>query len=179
MIKKLLLLALLLSGSLQAQDRLSTSKGHISFEASVAFFEAVTAENDNVLCTINVSRSQIYFTAFITDFQFERSLMQEHFNENYLESKRYPKAVFKGIIENFDKNEIATTAKEYWIRGKINIHGKTKKIRVPASIAKSSERIYLKANFPLNTDDFNITIPFMVRSKISKKVNVAVVATLN
>ena len=105
--------------------------------------------------------------------------MQEHFNENYLESKRYPKAVFKGIIENFDKNEIATTAKEYWIRGKINIHGKTKKIRVPASIAKSSERIYLKANFSLNTDDFNITIPFMVRSKISKKVNVAVVATLN
>lgn len=178
MIKKLLLLFILLANSIYALERLITSKGEITFEASVAFFEAVEAKNNNVFCTLNVSRGQIYFTAYITDFRFERSLMEQHFNENYLESKRYPKAVFKGVIDKSDSEIIDATARKHWISGKITIHGKSKRINVPAFITKTKEGILIKSEFALNTDDFNITIPFMVRSKIAKKVNVAVVASL-
>ena len=98
--------------------------------------------------------------------------MQEHFNENYMESKRYPKATFKGLIEKFDLKNIGPDAKEYYIKGKISMHGKSKNIRVPAKIKKVADGIELISNFTLNSDDYNIEIPYIIRSKISKNVNV-------
>ena len=85
-----------------AQEKLSTSKCTIYFEASVPLFEAVEAKNDIVDCTLIPEKSQITFTAVIKNFQFKRDLMKEHFNSNYMESDRYSKAIFKGIIEKFD-----------------------------------------------------------------------------
>ncbi|MEZ7499920.1 YceI family protein [Flavobacterium sp. Arc3] len=173
--KKTLLLFLLLTAFIiDAQEKMTSTKGIIIFEASVPFFEPVKAINKDVNLILNTKRGSISFVVYIDHFSFERNLMQEHFNENYMESKRYPKATFKGLIEKFDLKNIGSNAKEYYIKGKITMHGKSKNIRVSAKIKKVAAGIELISNFTLNSDDYNIEIPYVIRSKISKKVNVRV-----
>lgn len=157
-----------------AQEKLSTSKCTIYFEASVPLFEAVEAKNNDVNCTLIPQKSQITFTAVIKNFQFKRDLMKEHFNSNYMESDRYSKAVFKGIIEKFDLKIITETEKDFKINGKMTIHGQTKLITVIAKIKKVDNGIQISSHFTLNTDDFNIEIPSIVVAKISKTVNTKV-----
>jgi len=170
----LLIFLLFLLNIIDAQEKMMTTNGIIVFEASIPFFEAVEAKNETVNCVLNAKKGTISFVTFIKQFQFKRALMEEHFNKNYLESNRYPKATFKGLIEKFDLKDLGLTPKDYYITGKITIHGKSKNIRVLAKIKKAIKGIELASNFTLNTDDFNIEIPIIVRSKISKKVTVGV-----
>lgn len=176
--KKLLLFLLLTAFIIDAQEKRASTKAVVIFEASVPFFEPVKAINEEVNINLNTKRGTIAFVVYIDRFSFERSLMQEHFNENYMESQRYPKATFKGIIEMFYLENITADTKEYYIKGKIYIHGKSKHIRVVAKIKKVANGIQLLSNFTLNTDDFNIEIPYIVRSKISKNINIKLNATL-
>lgn len=176
--KFILLFLLFLSTTIDAQEKMMTTDGIIFFEASIPFFEAVEAKNEALNCVLKTKKGTITFVTDIKSFRFKRALMEEHFNENYLESDRYPRATFKGLIERFDIKDIGTIAKEYYIKGRMTIHGKSKNIRVIAKIKKANKGIELKSNFTLNTDDFDIEIPFIVRSKISKKVAVSVYSNL-
>lgn len=165
--------------SINAQNKFSSSKCVIYFEASVPLFEAVEAKNEAVNCTLNPAKSEITFTAHIKKFKFKRDLMQEHFNSNYMESDRYPKAAFKGVIEKFDLKTVNENEKIFLIKGKISIHGQTRMITVNALIKKAGNGIQINSNFTLNTDDFNIEIPNMVVARISKKVNTKIECFLN
>ncbi|OCB77884.1 YceI family protein [Flavobacterium crassostreae] len=177
--KKLLLLFFLFLAHISlGQQKYTTSNGLVHFEASVPLFEAVAAQNNQVSCDLNATKSHITFVVYITDFQFKRSLMKEHFNANYIESHRYPKAIFKGIIEKFDLKNLATTPKTHYLNGTLYIHGKSKAIRVPAAIQKSETGIRIISDFIVDTDSFAITIPYIVRNKIAKKVQVSVVVNL-
>lgn len=178
--KRILLLFLfIISNIVVAQEKKMTANGIINFEASVPFYEAVEAKNTQVFSLLNIKKSQILFVIQIKDFHFERSLMEDHFNANYMESKKYPKATFKGVIEKFSINKINSVPSEFYIKGKINIHGVTKNIRALATLSKTkTDAIAIQSNFSLDTDDFNIDIPFLVRSKISKNVNVKLEALL-
>jgi polyisoprenoid-binding protein YceI len=162
-----------------AQEKLSTSRCTIHFEASVPLFEAVEAKNEEVDCTLIPDKSQITFTAVIKNFQFKRDLMKEHFNSNYMESDRYSKAVFKGIIEKFDLKVVTDTEKDFQIKGKLTIHGETRMIIVNAKIKKVDNGIQINSHFTLNTDDFKIEIPNIVVAKISKNVKTQINCVLN
>ena len=178
--KKFTLLTLFLAlNSIYAQDKLSSSKCVIHFEASVPLFEEVEAKNEMVDCVLIPDKSQITFTAIIKRFQFKRDLMKEHFNSNYMESDRYSKATFKGIIEKFDLKIITEIEKEFIITGKLTIHGQSKMISVLAKIKKVDKGIQITSHFILNTDDFNIEIPNIVIAKISKNVNTQIDCILN
>ena len=157
--------------SVLAQDRLSTTKGTTSFEASIPMFEEVKAINTKTSCALLTKSGNINCWMNIIDFNFPRALMQQHFNENYMESNRFPRALFKGSIEKFDLEKCSNTPQNYIVSGKLTIKGITKKISIPASIKKTSEGLSFQANFTVNTDDYNIEIPILVRSKISKTVN--------
>lgn len=176
--KIILLFLILITNTSVAQERMITDRGIINFEASVPFFEEVKAINEKTACVLITKTGEITCLVYIKRFLFERSLMQEHFNKNYLESDRYPKAIFKGIIEKFDLKNIDSNTKQYEIKGKITIHGKTKKITIYGTIKKVGEGIELVSNFPLNTDDFGIEIPYIVRSKIAKNVNTQITCVL-
>ncbi|WP_264563433.1 YceI family protein [Flavobacterium sp. N3904] len=170
--KSFTLLFLILSiSAIEAQEKLTTSKCIIHFEASVPLFEEVEAQNDAVSCVLIPDKSQITFVAIIKKFEFKRDLMKEHFNNNYMESDQYSKAIFKGIIEKFDLKDITETEKEYQIKGKIQIHGQTKLITVTARIKRVLDGIKIESHFNLNTDDFKIVIPSIVIAKVSKNVN--------
>jgi hypothetical protein len=177
--KKITLIVLLIVAIKSiAQDKMVTYGGIIHFEASIPLFEEVKASNEKTTCILITKTGQIACWMNIKDFKFKRDLMQEHFNENYMESNRFPRAVFKGKIEKFDLKNLNSESNQYQITGKITIRGRTKKIVINGTLKKVGKGIKLHTVFPLNTDDFKIDIPFIVRSKISKNVNTQLICVL-
>ena len=174
----LLSILCLLSLNSFAQNKMITKTGKITFEASVPAFEEVKAKNESVTCVVNTSTGEIASLALMKGFRFKVALMEEHFNENYMESDLYPKSTFRGKIENFDTSKLTATSKEYTIKGKLEMHGKSKDIIIKAHIKKSEDGIDIDTNFTVNTDDFGIEIPSVVSKKVSKKVVVKLDATL-
>jgi hypothetical protein len=154
------------------QEKKITKTGTVTFEASVPSFEEVKGKNTAVTCVLNTSNGEIAALALMKGFRFKVALMEEHFNENYLESSKYPKATFKGKIENFDISKITTASKNYTIKGKLELHGKTKEIISTAEIKKIGSDIEVKTNFPVNVADFDIEIPSVVSKKVAKKVTI-------
>ncbi|WP_394759140.1 YceI family protein [Flavobacterium sp.] len=171
--KRLILFALILMSYFAiAQDKILTKTGQITFEASIPSFEEVKATNKLSACVLNTKTGEIASVSMIKSFKFKSALMQEHFNENYIESDKYPKAIFKGKIEGFDILKLTAQKQEFIINGTIELHGKSKNISVIAKMSKNENAITIISNFVLNTDDFNIDLPFLISSKVSKKVQV-------
>ncbi|MEO8532761.1 MAG: YceI family protein [Flavobacterium sp.] len=168
--KTTLFILLFTAFSLLAQDKFKTSSAVVNFQASVPFFEEVKAVNKLGTIVLEPQSSTLICTVIIKDFRFKMDLMQEHFNDNYIESRRYPKAIFKGKIQKFDLKDITENEKEYDVRGKLYIHGKYKIIEVKAFIKKVPDGIQILSNFPISVSDFNIEIPYIVANKISKTV---------
>jgi len=166
-----LLFLLFTAFSVIAQDKFFTNTGTINFEASVPLFEEIKAVNRQVAILLEPKTSTFICTVVVKDFRFKLDLMQEHFNENYMESNRYPKAVFKGKIEKFDLKDINDVEKQYQIKGKLNLRGKSKDIVVNALIKRVPEGIQVISDFPIAVSDFNINIPNTISGKIAKTAN--------
>lgn len=154
------------------QEKKITKTGTITFEASVASFEEVKGKNTAVTCILNTTNGEIAALALMKGFRFKVALMEEHFNENYVESSKFPKATFKGKIDGFDIAKISTTSKDYTIKGKLELHGKSKDITSTAKIKKIGTDIEVKTSFPVNVSDFDIEIPSVVSKKVAKKVSI-------
>lgn len=162
---KLLLAALIFSISVSAQQFTST-EGSISFEASVPSFEEVKATSDKATCIINGTAVQA--SVAINSFEFRLPLMQEHFNEHYMESDKYPRAVLKG---NLEKVVSPGNAPAYKIRGKLTLHGKTRKVHIPVQL-KGDQTLEMYAAFTINLSDYAIKVPTLVKSKIAEQVTI-------
>ncbi|WP_347174808.1 YceI family protein [Polaribacter uvawellassae] len=152
------------------QERFLTKNGTVTFFSSAAM-EDIKADNNQVLSIIDTSNGKMAISILMKSFMFKKALMQEHFNENYVESDKYPKAIFKGDILNFDSINVSDTKAE--VKGVITIHGISKEITIPASFTKTSESILVKGEFYLKVADFNIEIPAVVVKNIAKKIKVS------
>lgn len=156
--------------TLFAQDKLITKNGKVTFEASVPAFEEVKATNENVTCILNTKTGEIASLVLIKGFRFKIALMEEHFNENYMESNKYPKATFRGTLSDFDVNKLTSSFTDFSINGKLEVHGKTKDITSKAQVRKTGNGIEIVTNFDVNASDFDIEIPSVVKSKVSNKI---------
>jgi|TARA_B110000238_G_scaffold98582_1_gene107335 hypothetical protein len=152
-----------------AQEKYITKSGEINFEASVPSFEEVKATHNSVSAIIK-SNGEFASLALVKGFRFKVALMEEHFNENYAESSKYPKATFKGKVMAFDITGLTTDSKEYVLIGMVNMHGVDKKIETKALIRKVGGIIFLDTQFVLKPEDFNINIPNVVSSKIAEEI---------
>src|SRR5688572_32042482 len=111
--------------SLQAQNLFFTRNGHIDFYSSTPM-DDIKADNNKVTSIINVTTGEVEFSILNNAFQFEKALMQEHFNENYMESSKFPKSIFKGKITNLDKiNFKSDGTYQASVSGDLTIHGVT------------------------------------------------------
>lgn len=155
------------------QSKRITKTGDIRFEASVPSFEEVKAQNKTATVVLNPENGEIAALALIKGFRFKTALMEEHFNENYIESNKYPKATFKGKVYGFDMSILSETNRDFTIKGILELHGKSKEITIPAKIRKNGDGIQLTSDFTVNSEDFDIRIPKMVSNKVSKKVNIS------
>lgn len=149
-----------------------TRQGVISFH-SHTILEDIDAENNQVMAAIDAGKKSLAFSCMMKQFVFPRKLMQEHFNENYVESDKYPKATFSGMYTeeiNWEKDgEYDVT-----IKGRLTIHGVTRDIQVPAKFQIANGKVTGTTTFKLNPTDYNISIPFIVRDKIEKENTVKV-----
>ena len=173
----LVLTVILLSQSLFAQ-KYFTRTGITNFKASVEAFEPVEATNKSTSVVLKTDTGEIAALLLVKAFQFRVALMQEHFNENYMDSDSYPKATFKGVIKDFDFSQI-NSKKEYIIKGKLTVRGVDKEIETKAKLSNTGNQIILTSNFSVTPQDFNIKIPSIVKEKIAKTINVSLNYELN
>lgn len=153
----------------------SFGQKYISGLNQVSFFseaplENIEAHNYKSKSILDTQTGEIVFSIPIRTFEFEKSLMQEHFNENYLESDKFPKAKFKGKITGFQKQK---GKQQVVAKGTMEIHGVSQEVSIPGEIDFSEEQILIKAKFPLKVADYKIKIPAMVVSNIAEVVEVS------
>lgn len=177
---RITLLAILLCSlsTLQAQGKYVTKSGELQFEASVPSFEEVKAKNNGVSAILKTETGDFAALALVKGFRFKVALMEEHFNENYIESSKYPKSTFRGKIKDFDFSDLSATKKEYLVSGTINLHGQDKEIETPAMISLVDDCVTVSLEFVLKPEEFNIEIPKIVSSKIAEEINVSAVFSL-
>ncbi|MGJ8685559.1 MAG: YceI family protein [Nonlabens sp.] len=162
------------------KERYQTRTGTISFEASVPSFEAIEAENKSSTVVLDMSTGNVAALALVKGFRFPIALMQEHFNENYIESDDFPKAVLKGTLKDFNAITFLENGKDdYTLEGSLELHGVKKQVSIPVQLSKDGKSILLTSSFNLKPADFNIEIPGVVSKKIAKEVQVTVHATLD
>ncbi len=152
------------------QDKYLDKKGVIVFEASEKLFEEVKAKSESVTAILDVSKKEIASLALIRGFRFKNPLMQEHFNENYIESDLYPKAIFRGKINDFDLNDLGVGSREYTIKGVLEIREQKKSIEPVVQIQLIDGVISLQGSLKVLPQDFDIQIPRIVENKIAKEV---------
>jgi hypothetical protein len=165
---------LLATFSSHAQGRYLTKTGHIDF-FSGSPIEDIEANNTKVAAVLDLATGQLAFSAPIREFQFKRTLMQEHFNENYLESEKYPKATFTGHFAGGDAAVLGGAGPHpVQVEGDLTMHGVTRHLTVPATLELKAGQLLASATFNVAPADYNIEIPMLVRDRIAKSVRVRV-----
>ena len=173
--KIILALALFVFGFAKAQIYVSKSC-EISF-FSAAALENITAIDKTTKPLLNTANGQVFFKTSIKAFIFESALMQEHFNENYMESEKFPHAEFKGFI-----NEKVDYAKDgtydISVTGDLTIHGVKKARTIKGKLTIKGKEINIECKFDVAVKDHNITVPELMFQKIAETVEVKMNATL-
>jgi polyisoprenoid-binding protein YceI len=149
-----------------------TRTGFIGFYSKTSF-EDIKAENNQVYAVIDAGKKNIAFAVLLKGFVFTKELMQEHFNENYVESDKYPKATFSGAYTGevlLDKDGLYKVK----IRGNLTLHNVTRMIEMEATLEVRAGKLLGKSEFNIKPEDFQIRIPSVVRDKIANEVTVHV-----
>ena len=171
----LVLLLIMVTASLTfAQDKFFTKTGKINF-FSKAPLEDIEAKNKTVTAVIDSKSGALQFSVQMKGFEFEKKLMQQHFNENYVESDKFPKGEFKGTITNnsdvnYSKNGTYTAK----VKGKLTIHGVTKEVETTGTIKAEGSKLDIASSFNILLSDFEIKIPAVVKDKVSNTINITV-----
>lgn len=171
MIRILFLAIILLPLNGFSQKRYFSEKSFVSF-FSEGVIEEIKASNTKVTSILDLANGEVAYLMSPKDFQFEKKLMQVHFNEKYMESEKYPKSSFKGKIVGYDaaKNNL----QQVKAQGKLTIHGVTRDIDVPGTLHIEGNTVTLRSKFMVKLEDYNIKVPQIVWQNIAQQVEVTV-----
>lgn len=170
----IVLFTLALQVSAQAQTRYFTRTGQIVF-FSEELLENIEATNKQVSSFIDLSTGEIVFSVPMKSFQFKKSLMQEHFNENYIESEKYPKSAFKGFINEFKNLNLQQDGThKVKVNGSLTLHGVTKPVSADGVLTIKKGKIQANSVIYIKPEDYAIEIPLLVRNKIAKIIKVSI-----
>ncbi|KAA2245799.1 YceI family protein [Chitinophaga agrisoli] len=173
----MILFTVLLLGVLHAfgQDVYSCRNANLSFFSS-APLEDIEAKTDKGVAAINAKTGAIYFKVPVNTFQFKKKLMQEHFNENYLETEKYPWAEFKGKLSGpIDCTKNGTY--DVTVDGNMTIHGVQKAYTEKGTVTVNNGQLTATCKFNVKLEDHKIKIPTLVIKNIAEVVEVTVNAT--
>ena len=151
-------------------QKYTSEKSTVTFFSS-ATLEDIKADNTKASSVFDASNGNIAFVVPINEFQFKKSLMQEHFNEKYMETEKYPKSTFQGKIVGFDPNAATQNVKA---QGKLTIHGVTKDVEIPGTIEKQGDKLVMKSVFIVKLADYKVDIPKLMWQNIAEQVEVTV-----
>lgn len=168
-----LILLLSIHFSVDAQKYM-TRNGMIHF-FSKAPLEDIEASNNQVSSVLDIKSGDIAFSLLMKAFQFEKALMQEHFNEKYVESETYPKASFKGKLDLEKLSALNANPTDLKVSGILTIKGISKEVTTIAKLSQDANgKISGKSVFTILLDDYNIKIPSAVKNNISKSIEIKV-----
>lgn len=158
-----------------AQSKYFTKNATITFYSKTAV-QNIEAVNKKALVVMDLVANKIEFGVLIKGFEFEKALMQEHFNEDYLESDKYPKALFKGAFDNVaDIPTIPSNKKiSLSVKGNLTMHGVTKPISAIAVLQIKGDIITGITSFKVLLSDYNIKLPGVVGNNVSKEIEISV-----
>jgi len=167
---KYIIIILLLLPTISFAQKFKSDSSYVRFfsEAPLENIEAVNIKGASI---IDLSNGNFAFSIPVNQFRFDKSLMEEHFNENYLETEKFPKTTFTGAFKpsNLVSGEQTVSAK-----GEFNLHGQTKPVNIVGTVNKTNEQITIKAVFSIQLVDYKIKIPKAVFYNIAEEVEVTV-----
>lgn len=180
--KKILLGLLVLSANANQTfaQAYMTRTGKVTFDAtSKSSPEKIEAKNNEVASILDSKTGDLRFQVPIKSFKFEKQLMEEHFNENYMESDKFPKSEFKGKVTSqgtidYAKNGTYSVS----VTGALTVHGVTNTITVPGTLVVRGSNIDLRAKFSVKLADYKISIPSVVADKIDKEATIMLESSL-
>jgi polyisoprenoid-binding protein YceI len=168
-------LGLLIPTLTTAQERYGSRTGHVAFFSSTPV-ENIEANNYKAASVYDATSGAMEFSVLIKGFEFEKALMQEHFNENYMESNTYPKAVFKGKVVGITAADLKKPGKyDVTVEGDLTMHGVTRKITEKGAISvEPTGAVKAESQFNVKAEDYTIEIPSVVRKQIAEQIQVKV-----
>ncbi|MBL0134733.1 MAG: YceI family protein [Chitinophagaceae bacterium] len=170
----LLLATVFLSTGLLAQGKFFTKTGKVYFNCTGGI-EPIEGTNKSTTCVLDSKSGAIQFSMLMKGFEFEKQLMMEHFNENYVETEKFPKATFVGqIANNSEINYAKDGTYPAKVKGKLTIHGETRDVEAPGKITVKGGKIIATSDFKVQLSDYKVGIPSIVKDKISNDVKINV-----
>lgn len=173
--KKIALIALLLA-SIQgiAQTLYMTRNGQVSFFSKTPV-ENIDAINNEATSILNIKTGEVAFAVLVKSFRFQKALMEEHFNENYMESDKFPKATFSGKVVNIENIDLTKNGVyPVQISGDLTIHGVTQNILAPGTLTIDNNQLSGTSTFMVVPEKYNIKIPALVADKIAREIEIKV-----
>jgi polyisoprenoid-binding protein YceI len=164
------LIGLASSFGLYAQ-KFSSEKSAVSF-FSHASIEDIAAKTANATSIFNTATSEIVFVIPIKEFDFEKALMKEHFNEKYMETEKFPKSTFQGKLTGYQQS--GSSEQEAHAVGKLTIHGVTKEVDLVGTVQNADGKIIMKSKFMVKLEDYKIKIPTLLWKNIAEQVEVKI-----
>lgn len=157
-----------------SQSVFMTRNGQVSFFSKTPM-ENIEGTNNEVTSMIDTSKGDIVFAVLVKSFRFEKALMEEHFNENYLESTKFPKATFQGKFTNtqsinFTKDGTYTAT----VEGDLTMHGVKQHQTATGTITVTNGKISAVSTFTIKLADYKIERPSLVADKISETIEIRV-----
>ncbi len=171
MIKKIVVVAFCCIALPGFSQKYTAEKSFVSFFSDGAI-EDIAAENTKTVSLFNTTTGEVVFSIPIKEFEFDKSLMKEHFNEKYMDTEKFPKSTFQGKISGFQsdaKGEQQATAS-----GKLSIHGVTQEVAIPGTVEVLEGKIVMKSRFIVKLADYKIEIPKLLWQNIAEQVEVKI-----
>lgn len=168
--KSIILIVLLFISTSVVGQKYISEKSNIVFFSS-ALLEDIEARNEKAKSVFNADNGDIVFSIPVNQFQFAKSLMQEHFNEKYMESDKYPTTIFKGKVLDFEKG---SENNNVWTEGELEIHGVKRNVKIQGNLIFKGERVIIESKFIVKLEDYEIEIPKLLFQKIAEEVEVTV-----
>jgi polyisoprenoid-binding protein YceI len=151
-----------------------TKNGYIGFFSHTAM-EDIKGDNNQVASVLDITTGELVFQVLIKSFHFDRALMEEHFNENYMESDKFPKSSFKGKITNLSSIDFSKSGiYDVSVDGDLTIRDATNKITTTGKIEVKNGELTATSKFNISPEDYKISIPSVVKDKINKNLEVTV-----
>ena len=156
------------------QDKYFTRSGHVYFISHTDVID-IDGNSHQMGSILNIETGEMVFSVLIKSFKFTLATAEEHFNENYMESDLYPKSSFKGKITNIDEIDFTKDGNyNVMTEGGLTIHGVTNQVKKPGTLTVEDGKIIGNSEFIVNIDDYDITVPNVVKDRVAKEINVKI-----
>lgn len=163
-----------LAANVSAQDKFITKTGHVWIHSKTPVKE-IEAHNRQVTSILDVKTGDMIVSCFLIDFKFDNQLVEEHFNENYVESAKFPKVKFKGKVLDIATIDFTKNGTyKRMVEGVMEMHGKSVTIKKEGTAVVKDGKIKASASFTVTAEQFAIIIPDLVKDKIQKNIEVYV-----